>query len=60
MGPIGFDVGSAVGSFCSGSWPTTLAQPGTPTATDSVAAEAAEGIVALEAMLADHAALAIA
>lgn len=60
MGPIGFDVGSAIRSSCSGSWPTTLAQPGTSTANDKIAAEAAEGIVALEAMLADHAALAIA
>jgi hypothetical protein len=45
---------------CSGSWPTTLTQPGTSTATDTVAAEAAEGIAALERMLADEAALAIA
>lgn len=60
MGPTGFDVGSAVGDPVAGRglprWPSRA----TSTANDKIAAEAAEGIVALEAMLADHAALAIA
>ena len=60
MGPIGFDVGERYGDPVAGRglprWPSRA----TTTATDTVAAEAAEGIVALEAMLADHAALAIA
>lgn len=60
MGPIGFDVEFTDGHPVAGRglprWPSRASS----TATDTVAAEAADGIVALEAMLADEAALAIA
>jgi len=55
MGPLGIRRRGAMRRSCSGPWPTTLTQPGTTTANDKIAAEAADGIAQLEQMLAGEA-----